>query len=89
MRWFGRSDLEYREEIEEHINIEPQENIERGMSPEEARLAARRTFGNPGVVRERLSEARPWHQVDTLLQDIRYVENLVPNQPHTPPGLRM
>jgi len=72
MRWFGRPDREYREEIEEHINLEAQENIERGMSPEEARLAARRTFGNPGVVRELLIEARPWHAVDTLLHDLRY-----------------
>jgi predicted permease len=72
MRWLGRPDREYREEIEEHIHLETQENIERGMSPEEARLAARRTFGNPGVVRERLLEARPWYRVDTLLHDVRY-----------------
>ena len=34
------------QEIREHIAIETQDNIERGMSPEAARYAALRKFGN-------------------------------------------
>ena len=72
MRWFGRPDREYAEEIEEHIAIETRENISRGMSPEDARLAARRTFGNPLAVREQLGSARPLHWIGTLAEDVRY-----------------
>jgi hypothetical protein len=59
MSWFGRPDREYREELETHIQMEVRENIERGMTPDEARDAANRTFGNALAVRETLSDARP------------------------------
>ena len=72
MRWLGRRDRDYAEEIEEHIAIETRENIGRGMSPEAARLAALRTFGNPLVVREQLGAARPLHWLGTLAGDVHY-----------------
>lgn len=34
------------DDIRDHIERETQENIERGMTPEAARYAARRKFGN-------------------------------------------
>ena len=40
------------QEIREHIELETQENIERGMGPEEARYAALRKFGNVTRVKE-------------------------------------
>jgi hypothetical protein len=39
-------------DIRDHIERETQDNIERGMSPEEARDAASRKFGNVMLVRE-------------------------------------
>jgi len=72
MRWFGRPDREYAEEIEEHIAIETHENISRGMTPEDAHSAARRTFGDPLAVREQLGVLRPLHWLGTLAEDIRY-----------------
>ena len=33
-------------DIQDHIEIETQDNVGRGMSPEEARYAAVRKFGN-------------------------------------------
>jgi len=38
-------------EIRHHIELEIRENIERGMTPEEARRAALRKFGNPTLVK--------------------------------------
>jgi predicted permease len=70
MRWFGRRDRDYREELETHIQMEVRENIERGMTPDEARDAANRTFGNALAVRETLSEARPLNFWQTLLHDL-------------------
>ena len=40
------------EDIRDHIERETQDNIERGMSPEEARYAALRKFGNVTRVKE-------------------------------------
>src|SRR5882672_12311171 len=81
MRWFGRRDRDYREELEAHIEMEVRENLERGMAPDAARQAALRTFGNALAVRERLQEARPLHWWDVLLRDVRYGTRLLMRTP--------
>jgi len=81
MRWFGRSDSSYREELEAHIAIEVQENIERGMSAEAARQAALRSFGNAMAVREQLGEERPLHFWRTLYRDLQYGARLMRRTP--------
>ncbi len=43
-----------------------------GMGPAEAQAAARRTFGNVGMVRERFYESHRWLWFDQLRQDLRY-----------------
>jgi putative ABC transport system permease protein len=50
------------QEIRDHIAIETQENIERGMPPDEARLSALRKFGNITRVTEETWEvwSFPW-----------------------------
>lgn len=81
MRWFGRRDRDYREELEAHIQIEVRENLERGMSPAEAREAAMRTFGNELAVRETLAEERPLHLWQNLYRDVRYGLRLLKRSP--------
>jgi predicted permease len=81
MRWFGRPDREYKEELEAHIKMEVRENLERGMSPEAAKDAALRTFGNALAVREGLSDARPLHFWSTLYRDIRHGARLLKRNP--------
>ena len=44
------------EDIRSHIAIETQDNIERGMSPEDARRAAILKFGSATRVREDVRE---------------------------------
>ena len=72
---------DFEDEIREHIEMETLENIERGMSPDEARRAALRTFGNVGVVRERLREGSPLYWLETLWQDIRFGFRLLVQSP--------
>ncbi len=76
MSWLGRRDRDYREELETHIQMEVRENIERGMTPDEARHAANRTFGNALAVRETLSTGSPLYfrqaAARDLLGDLRY-----------------
>src|SRR6185437_8170054 len=52
--------------------IETKENIERGMSPEEARYAALRKFGNVARVREATHEVWSVVWLERLLQDTRF-----------------
>ena len=60
------------EETRAHLDLMIDENIGRGMPPEEARAAARRRFGNLTRTRERANEAWQFPRVETMLQDIRY-----------------
>jgi putative ABC transport system permease protein len=70
LRW--RSDADLREEIQAHLEMEIQANLDRGLSPEEARAAAQRQFGNVMVVRERAREADPLFTLEIVLKDVRY-----------------
>jgi putative ABC transport system permease protein len=59
-------------EIRSHIALEERENLESGMSPDEAHYAALRRFGNVALVEERSREMWRWHSLETFLQDVRY-----------------
>jgi predicted permease len=59
-------------EMQAHIDFETQENVEAGMSPEEARRAAMRKFGNVSLAREKSREIWGWLWAERLWQDIRY-----------------
>src|SRR5690606_28898760 len=58
--------------VEAHLAMEIEDQIARGVSPEEARAAALRAFGNPTRAREDFRERSPWFRVDTLWQDVQY-----------------
>ena len=60
------------DDIRDHIERETQENIERGMSPAEARTAALRKFGNVTRVMEETRAVWIPVWLEQLLQDIRY-----------------
>jgi predicted permease len=60
------------EEIESNLALETEDNIAKGMRPDEARHAARRHFGNTTLTRERAQDAWSFASLETLLQDIRY-----------------
>ncbi len=58
-------------ELNFHLEQQIAENIARGMSPEEARYAARRAFGNPTLLREQARETWNWNTMETVLQNMR------------------
>ena len=59
-------------ELEFHLEQQIVENLASGMSREEARHAAMRTFGNATVLREQITEEWSWTWVENLLQDTHY-----------------
>jgi predicted permease len=60
------------QDIREHLEMETQDNIERGMSPEVARFAALRKFGNVTRVKEQTREVWSVVWFEQLLQDVRF-----------------
>jgi predicted permease len=58
-------------ELEFHLEQQIAENRAAGMSQEEARLAALRSFGNPVVLREQARESWSWNWAEALGRDIR------------------
>jgi putative ABC transport system permease protein len=59
-------------EIEAHLLLEIERLQEEGLSEEEARDAARRTFGNVTRAQERFYESGRWLWWDHFRQDVRY-----------------
>src|SRR5262245_20234134 len=68
------------EEIRSHIELETQSLIEAGMSPEEARLTARRNFGNVAKIQDQAFDARAGF-ADSLQQDLRLGMRLLTKNP--------
>lgn len=60
------------EDIREHLERETQDNIDRGMSPEDARYAALRKFGNLARVKEQTHEVWSIAWIEQLVQDLRF-----------------
>src|SRR5215471_17944975 len=82
MRWFRRLArlLSWRERREEdldrelrtHLELETEEQEDAGISPEVARYAAQRAFGNTTLVKERTRAMWGWTLLEQLGQDLRY-----------------
>ncbi len=60
------------QEIREHIELVTQENMDRGMTPEQARHAARRKLGNQTLIREEVYGMNSFQFLETIWQDVRY-----------------
>ena len=73
-RFFRRRhwDEERARELEAYLETETDENIARGMSPEEARYAAHRKLGNITRIREEIYTMNSLEWVETIWQDLRY-----------------
>jgi putative ABC transport system permease protein len=60
------------QDIRDFIDRETQDNIERGLPPEEARYAALRKFGNATRVREETREVWSFVWLEQIWQDVRF-----------------
>src|SRR5215467_6659033 len=72
---------ELDEEVRFHLEREIEENIARGMSPEEARLAALRSFGGVERVKDESRDVRGIRLLEELWQDLRYGVRMLVKQP--------
>ena len=74
MRWWQlkKRNADLERELRSDLELEEEEQRESGSSPEEARYAARRAFGNATLIREQTRETWGWTPVERLLQDLRH-----------------
>src|SRR5215468_5661635 len=72
---------ELDEEVRFHLEREIDENITRGMTPEEARYAAIRSFGGVERVKEESRDVRGIRLLEELWQDLRYGARMLLKQP--------
>jgi predicted permease len=75
VRAFFRSrdlDHDFDQEMASHLAMLEQDNVRRGMTPEEARRAALIRLGGLGSMRQQHRDARGLPVLDTVLQDLRY-----------------
>src|SRR2546422_5610176 len=60
------------EELQFHLDARTRDNINAGMTPDEARRDAIRRFGNQTLARERTRKTDIVASVETVGQDLRY-----------------
>jgi putative ABC transport system permease protein len=63
---------ELSDEIQMHLEMQTEDHVRQGMSPEEARYLALRKFGGVDQVKEIYRERRGLRWVETFLRDLRY-----------------
>jgi putative ABC transport system permease protein len=71
---FRRGQLEsgLDEELRFHVEMKTRENVRAGMSPEVARAAALRQFGNVARTKEKTRAAWTLPRLESIVQDLRY-----------------
>ena len=72
---------ELQEEMRAHLEMEVQENLAAGMSPEEARRAAHLSFGNVTRAAESSREAWGWPSLESIGRDLRHALRLLARSP--------
>jgi predicted permease len=74
MTWWQirKRDADVERELQSDLQLEEEEQREQGVSPEEARYAALRAFGNPTLISEQTRAVWSWNGLESLLlRDLR------------------
>ncbi|MBO0726679.1 MAG: ABC transporter permease, partial [Blastocatellia bacterium] len=77
----SQAERELDEELRYHIEQQTEQNIRLGMTPEEARAAARKAFGGVEQTKERSRDARGVRWLEELRQDLRYGTRILLKNP--------
>ena len=70
--WRRRREADLHDEIRSHLEMSVQDRVERGETRSSAIDAARREFGNEGLVKDATRDAWGGNWGEVLLQDLRY-----------------
>ncbi len=76
-----RADRELAEEIRHHLELETEWQRRQGLSADEARQRAVRSFGGTALVADEVRDERGGRRIDALLQDLRFAWRSLRRQP--------
>jgi putative ABC transport system permease protein len=76
-----RVDQEFADELQTHLEMLTDENVRRGMTPEEAKRAARIRLGGHTQLRETNRELHGLPYIEAFLQDTRYAFRMLRKNP--------
>ena len=80
--WQGEQrERELEEEVRSHLEMAKRDHVERGAAEEEAARAARRDFGNVGLVKEVTRDVWGWGSLERLIQDLRFGLRMMAKSP--------
>jgi hypothetical protein len=79
--WRRRRDRELDEEIHSHLQMATSDHIERGESPEQAQISARRNLGSPNLIKDITRQMWGLMWLERLMQDLRYGIRMLLRQP--------
>lgn len=77
----NRNAQQLDDEIQFHLDQQVAENLAAGMSPQEARYAAMRAFGNPTFLKEETYDAWGWVWLEQIVCDVRYAARTLTKNP--------
>jgi predicted permease len=83
MKWRRPLEEELERDIADHIAMETEDNIARGMPPAEARYAALRKFGNVTLAKEDTRSVWRWGPLDTWCADVKHAMRRMRRAPGT------
>jgi predicted permease len=69
---FTKRNADLDRELQSDLELEEEEQRERGLSPEEARYAALRAFGNPTLIGEQTYAIWSWNWLESFARDLKY-----------------
>jgi len=67
-----KQDRDLEKEMQHHLRMAETDRVDRGASTRDAQAAARREFGNAGLVKELARDAWGWRWLQDLFEDLRY-----------------
>src|SRR5271163_156410 len=76
-----RAEEELAREVQSHLTLLADDFKRRGMSPEEARLAARRAYGGVEQAKQAHRDERSLLWIEQAMQDLRYALRMLAKSP--------
>ncbi|MDQ2842885.1 MAG: permease prefix domain 1-containing protein [Acidobacteriota bacterium] len=77
----NRAEHESAREVASHLALLEDDFVNRGMTPEEARLAAKRAYGGIEQVKQMQREERSFLWLEQVRQDLRFCAHMLGKQP--------
>src|SRR2546421_3606198 len=77
----GTPEREFADELQTHIEMQTDDNLRAGMSPEDARRAAILKFGSVAASREQLRDQAGMPRLEILIKDLGYAARALRKSP--------